>query len=108
MYLIVVRAAGPDCRTPSQAEAFRSAVLACAGPEDRLQHTFAETDRDGIAAVLFMVAGCVEAAEHNALRLCERAIAAGRASLAGLVLGSCQASLVPAVEEVRIRRCGHS
>ena len=118
MYLIVVRAAGPGGRTPNQAEAFRSAVLACAEPENRLQHVFAETDQDGIAAVLFMTAASVEAAERAARRLCERAIAGAGAGgnagggagggPAGLVLGSCQASLVPAVEEMRIRRCADS
>jgi hypothetical protein len=98
MHLVVVQTAG-DSAAPDRAEIFRLAVLSSAGPDDGLEHVFAEPTEDGVAAVFFLVADSVEAAELHAWLVCQRAAPIGAD---GYVITKCESDLITAIEEARL------
>jgi hypothetical protein len=99
MHLVVVRAAG-HCAAPDRAESFRLAVLSSAGPDDGLVHVFAEPTEDGVAAIFFLLADSIEAAELYAWLICQRAVPVGAG---GYVITQCESDLISAIEEARLR-----
>ena len=99
MHLVFVRAVG-HCAAPDRAEIFRRATLSSAGPDDGLVHIFAEATEDGVAAVFFLLADSIEAAELHAWLICQRAVPIGAD---GYVITKCESDLITVIEEARLR-----
>jgi hypothetical protein len=99
MHLVLVRAVG-SCAAPDRAGNFRLAVVAAAGRDEGLVHVFAEPTDDGVAAIFFLLAHSIEAAELQAWLICQRAVPAGPG---GYVITKCESELITPIEEARLQ-----